>query len=527
MNVRIWWLAVGTFGACLLISAQSRAQKAYIPNSSDDTVSVIDTTTNTVTATISVPGVGFGVAVTSDGSKVYVASGAGLSVIDTATNTVTATIPAASGDQGLGGVVVTPDGGKVYASLGTGTVSAIDAATEAVTATIAIPSVFGGVGGGMPVAVTPDGSKVYVSSVNDDTVAVIDTAKNVVVSTFFVAEPEGAVVTPDGSKVYIAGFDFVKAIDTATNNVIATIPDEAAAPPIGLAVSPDGSKVYVANADFFGRPLLDSVSVIDTATDTVTATIPVGEEPLGLALTPDGSKVYVASYRAGTVSAIDTATNAVTATIPVGSFPVAFGSFIPTPVPQNAPAAGNLCNGIYKGTFNGNLTVSAGQDCIFLRGRIAGIVNVIGGNFALNGATVGGNVTVNGGATYTLGPAARVGGNLIIQNISPGSADNSVCGTTVYGNMQLDNAGTAVQIGSTAPLFCAGNSIGGNLEVVGNSGSALMFKNSVGGNMSVLDNAGPVDVVGNTVRGNLLCQNNSDLIMGGGNTARKKTGQCN
>jgi hypothetical protein len=205
--------------------------------------------------------------------------------------------------------------------------------------------------------------------------------------------------------------------------------------------------------------------------------------------------------------------------------PIAFGQFIPIPVPQSAPAAGSLCNGIYDGTFNGNLTVSADQDCVFLNGRITGNVNVVGGNFALNGATIGGNLAISGG-TYALGPVATIEGNLKIQNIPPGSAENSICGTTVDGNVQFDSNGTAVQMGSTAPLFCAGNTIGTNFEVLDNSGSALIFDNSVGGNMSVVDNTGPVDVVSNNVGGNLLCQGNTDLIMGGGNTASKITGQC-
>jgi YVTN family beta-propeller protein len=309
----------------------------------------------------------------------------------------------------------------------------------------------------------------------------------------------------------------VSVINTSTNMVIATIPVDV---PVGVVVSPDG-KAYVTN---LGN---NTVSVIDMATNMVTATISVASGPVGVAVTPDGSKVYVANYGANTVSVIDTATNMVTATIPVGVQPLAFGIFIPVPVAQSAPASGNLCNGIYNGTFNGNLTVSAGQDCVFLKGKITGNVNLVGGNFALNGSAVGGNLTVNGGGTYTLGPTATVGGNLQIQNIPPGSANNSVCGATVYGNMLLNNDGTAVQIGSTAPLFCAGNTVGGNLEAVDNSNSTLMFDNSVGGNMSVLDNTGPVDVVGNIVRGNLLCQNNPKLVMGGNTAGGHITGQCN
>src|SRR5712671_688732 len=81
--------------ACLLAPASTRAQNAYITNQSSSTVSVIDTATDTVIATIPVDLTPFGVAVSPDGSKVYVTniSSNTVSVIDTATNTVSATIP--------------------------------------------------------------------------------------------------------------------------------------------------------------------------------------------------------------------------------------------------------------------------------------------------------------------------------------------------------------------------------------------------------------------------------------------------
>ena len=52
-----------------------------------------------------------GDAVTSDGKKVYVTSGIGVSVIDTATDFITATIPVGYGPIG---VAFTPDGKKCY-----------------------------------------------------------------------------------------------------------------------------------------------------------------------------------------------------------------------------------------------------------------------------------------------------------------------------------------------------------------------------------------------------------------------------
>jgi YVTN family beta-propeller protein len=73
-----------------------------------------------------------------------------VSVIDTASNTVTATIPVSSGRFGgpdAFGVAVTPNGGKIYvANYASGTVSVINAATNSVTTTIPVgaePAAFG------------------------------------------------------------------------------------------------------------------------------------------------------------------------------------------------------------------------------------------------------------------------------------------------------------------------------------------------------------------------------------------------
>jgi YVTN family beta-propeller protein len=201
-------LAIAAFAvACLLGNGQSLAQNAYITNQGPEpftasTVSVIDTATNTVTATIPVGPASIGVAASPDGSTVYVTNlgNNSVSVIDTATNTVTATIFVASGPVG---VAVTPDGSKVYvANLGNNSVSVIDTASNTVIATIP--------GGIHPygVAVSPDGSKVYVAneggSINlpppPGTVSVIDTATNIVTATITVgplnADAPGVAVTP-------------------------------------------------------------------------------------------------------------------------------------------------------------------------------------------------------------------------------------------------------------------------------------------------------------------------------------------
>jgi YVTN family beta-propeller protein len=73
--------------------------KAYVTNAGDinipgNTVSVINTSTNTIVTNVTVGDMPWGVAVTPDGKKVYVANhnDNNVSVIDTATNTITATV---------------------------------------------------------------------------------------------------------------------------------------------------------------------------------------------------------------------------------------------------------------------------------------------------------------------------------------------------------------------------------------------------------------------------------------------------
>ena len=71
---------------------------------------MIATATNRVTATILAGSEPFGVAVTPDGCKVYVANGASndVSVIATATNTVTAAITVGSGPVAFGVFIIRP-----------------------------------------------------------------------------------------------------------------------------------------------------------------------------------------------------------------------------------------------------------------------------------------------------------------------------------------------------------------------------------------------------------------------------------
>ena len=257
--------------------------KAYVTNSDDDTVSVIDTVTDTVIATIPAGGRPTGVAVDESRGKAYVTNFMPydtVSVIDTDTYTVIGTIPVGFGPMG---VAVDESRGKAYVTNSDWwTVSVIDTGTDTVTATITVGTA------PMGVAVDESRGKAYVTNHYDDTVSVIDTGTDTVTATITVGTaPMGVAVDESRGKAYVTNHydDTVSVIDTVTDTVTATI--TVGTNPEGVAVDESRGKAYVTNSDGW------TVSVIDTVTDTVTATIPVGYRPENVAVDQSSGKAYV------------------------------------------------------------------------------------------------------------------------------------------------------------------------------------------------------------------------------------------
>jgi YVTN family beta-propeller protein len=334
---------IATLSILILAGVAGASPFAYITNLESNNVSVIDTATDTVKATVNVGTEPFRVAVSSDGTRVYVTNcmGNSVSVIDATKNKVIGTVRVGSYPIG---VAVNPDGTKVYVvNAASNTISVIDTATNNVTATVKV--------GNLPegVAVAPDGRKVYVANSGEDpdyqgTVSVIDTATNTITATVPVGiDPYGVAISPDGTKVYVVNSNIypyyngtVSVIDTATNNVTATV--KVGNLPQGIAVSPNGTRAYVATTTptiysgkniYSGKYNIDAtlltgaVDIIDTTKYEVIDRVSVGNYAYWVAVTPDGNKVYVVNSESNTTSVIDTATNKVNTTVPVGGHPTA------------------------------------------------------------------------------------------------------------------------------------------------------------------------------------------------------------
>jgi predicted alpha-1,2-mannosidase len=230
--------------------------------------------------------------------------------VDTRTNTAGPPIPVGSGPDGM-----TVAGGNLFvANNNSNDVTVIDTTTNAVIKTIPVGSV------AADVAATPDGKTVWVSNFGDGTVQPIDVATLTAGAPVAVgSQPERLAVSPDGSQLWVAnqGDGTVSDVSLATDTVTHTITVGSA--PFGVAVTPDNSKIFVTNGGS------SSVSVISAATDTVTATIPTGAGPQYVQVSPDGSTAYVADFGAGGVTPIAVSSLAAGAFIPTGSGAYAVG----------------------------------------------------------------------------------------------------------------------------------------------------------------------------------------------------------
>lgn len=337
------------------IAAQTFAY--VVRQANDNEVVVIDTSTNSILATIPTGGDGsFRVDVNPNGDWVYVANTGSqdISVIDTATNTVVTKIPVGVFATD---VAFTPDGSRAYVTgFSLNSVVVIDATTHTVIDTIPLQL-------SVSVAVSPDGEFAYVTTLGPNlagTLAVIDTSTNTVVETLALGgEPQAIAFSPTEDIAYVTELLSARVfvIDTNSHTVITTI--SVGEFPAGVVVTPDGSRVYVTNG------LDNSVSVIDTSDNSVIATIPVGMFSVGIDITPDGRFVYVTNINAGTVSVIDTQSNTVVTTITVGG--ILGGIAI---APLNSPTSIEQCKQGGYLSFTNPVFKNQGQCVKFVNDRI-------------------------------------------------------------------------------------------------------------------------------------------------------------
>ncbi|HUC50021.1 MAG TPA: YncE family protein [Xanthobacteraceae bacterium] len=249
-----------------------------------------------------------------------------VSFIDTATNTVKhVTYVGRSPHEAF----FTPDGKEVWVTVrGENYVAVLDGTTLAEKTRITVPN-----GPGMQIF-SPDGKYGYVCSSFNPEVDVVSIADHTIVGKVTQASPfcPNIAATPDGSQVWFTlkdvgktqvfdarpPFALLKTIDTGpiTNHV-------------NIVHNANGTFAYVTIGG------LNEVKVFRTDNFEQVATIPVGKLPHGVWPSGDGTRVYVGLEADDQMTAIDTLTNKVVASVPIGQAPQAI-AYVPNAVPNGA-----------------------------------------------------------------------------------------------------------------------------------------------------------------------------------------------
>lgn len=363
--------------------------------------------------------------VTPNGAEVYVSNNTDniVTVISTATNTVTHSLGVGPSPDAL---AVSPDGSKVYVGQHGGNVSVIDTATKGVTT---INTLGGPV---RDLAITPDGSKVYLA-MEFSGLRVIDTSTNNVSSASGFVCPEGVRVTPDGSTVYVnyqcggpggsGGHDAVGRFNAATG---AFLGSTTGLPNVGsrLTISPDGAQVWELGGDACSTSFYDHVgcpfvpagvvNVISTATNALQQSIGFsGFSPGLISFFPDSSRAIV-SNASTSLLIFDTSTFGVVDTLSVpGSGSVAFApngrAYAPLPQQNKVAILQLSCQNLLTPAFS-NLsspTITYGTPETTLSGQISGSAGAPTGDveITLNGVTLVVPIQTDGSFSASFGTA--------------------------------------------------------------------------------------------------------------------------
>jgi sugar lactone lactonase YvrE len=357
-----------------------------------DTVEVINTTTNTLVASIdlAVGDAPHSVAVTPDGTKAYVTlNGAGgIAVVDTATNALTGASPIDVNDgatancatpTGIAIANVPTVGNRAYVACGTGEVVIVDTDTDTVTTSITVGSGGAALQG---VAFSPDGTRVYITDSTNNELVVIDTA----------TEAEILV----GSPVALGG--------TRVN-------------PGGVVVVANGVKIYAYIAkENPGAGTQGAVEVIDVTGDTFTAVtlLDTGAdtEPDSLAVSPDGQRVYVTLNESGQFAVLDNTkvtplTPTISATVGaneasiVSAVRALFVVTITTTTPHGFLVGQSVVvSGVADPTFNGTWVIAGAAPTTFTYAQGLGAAASGGGTAFVNAAPTGVTLPPSAGRAY-------------------------------------------------------------------------------------------------------------------------------
>jgi YVTN family beta-propeller protein len=286
----------------VLYTGAALAQNAYIANSGTNTV-------ETPTGSVVVGTAPVGIAASSDGKFVYVVNSTidgTVSVIQTSDNTVVATVDVGSPSAPTpsAGIAVTPDGKFVYvANPGLDNVSVIQTSNNTVVATVGVGNVPAGIA-------IPNNDHVFVANAVSGTLSIIEISSNTVVATVTKLgdTPVALAAGPSGEFIYVANNDSDNVTIVGVSGALTDPTQEwenvaVGQCPGGIATSTNSTLnldlIYVTNS------CSNTVTIINEPFFTIEATVDVEDSPAGIAATPDGNFIYVTHLNSKTTGIIE------------------------------------------------------------------------------------------------------------------------------------------------------------------------------------------------------------------------------
>ncbi len=366
----------------------------YVPES-DGTVTVIDGATNSVVNTITFPtgnnlDDGLGIVYDSGNGILYV-SGASSAVyaIDPSAGVILGQILLPNGG-GLGQLAYDPSNGLLYQTVTlSATQSAVDVLNPSSGGVVSIIPLNRSAG---PIVYDSTNGAIYVT--DQSNVSEIDTSSNLISSSIVVPAYGGnlqngfASFDPNTNTLYISDDSYnVFAIDPTTNSIIAQVSfPEATTTVSGIAVDTNNCNLYAVIGT--GSPFSGYLAVIPTgcasgtplpssapaSPNSASSTVPVGSGPIAEALDTSNDELFVGNAGSDSVTVMNAGTGSVISTISL-VFPSYYTEITPTSLTFD-PANGY----IYITSFSSSPYSTSDGSYAVINGATNSIVTFSGGD---------------------------------------------------------------------------------------------------------------------------------------------------
>lgn len=256
--------------------------RVYVINQKSNDISVIDTSTNAVTATIPLAGTSYpdnypvSMSLNSLGTRIYTANqGAGgdsVVVVDTGTNSVIDTIPVGSFPNAL---AAKPGSNELYVLMSGGDLKIIDTNTNTVTSVVSLATDY------QSMTFSSNGSRLYVTN-SDGVMLVIDAATNTEITKVLISPiSSNSNFNQDETSLYTIGPSCsVSVLNTTNNQWSESIPLLAQGGCGGVVSNPTDRRLYVSNTGTF------TLSVLNRTSGDTIAVLPMGGSPKGMVIKP-------------------------------------------------------------------------------------------------------------------------------------------------------------------------------------------------------------------------------------------------